>query len=127
MKKYFSLCAFILLAASIIGCKKDSGGIRIRFTNKSGTDFQQAIADKTSLGNIKNGASTGYILFEKFGTDTGFPDCKFTGILGGVQAVSTSVFYYCGTEKAALKEGAYDIAITIVQVGNVPHFHLLFR
>jgi hypothetical protein len=127
MKKYFFPCLFILLTASFISCKKNPAGIRIRFTNASGTDIQQAKADNTSLGNIKNGANTGYILFEQFGTDTGAPDCGFTGLQNGIQTGSTSQFYWCGTEKSALTEGEYELAITIVQRGNVPYFHLQFR
>jgi hypothetical protein len=128
MKQLFPqfLLAVILLTG-LSACQKDPNGIRIRFINASGTDIQQAMADNTSLGNIKNDASTGYILFEKFGKDTGSPDCRFTGIQDGIQTACTSLFYWCGTEKSALKEGEYDIEITIRRIGNVPYFHLQFR
>jgi hypothetical protein len=128
MKQLFSRFLFaVILLTGLGACKKETNGIRIRFINTSGTDIQQAMADNTLLGNIKNDASTGYILFEKFGMDTGFPDCRFTGIQSGVQRECTSRFYWCGTEKSALKEGKYDIEITIREINNVPYFHLQFR
>jgi hypothetical protein len=128
MKQLFSRFLFaVILLTGLGSCKKDPNGIRIRFFNTSGIDIQQAMADNTLLGNIKNEASTGYILFEKFGMDTGSPDCRFTGTQSGIQTECTSLFYWCGTEKSALKEGEYDVEITIRQIGNVPYFHLQFR
>ena len=69
------LTLIVLFATSFVGlnsCKKDTsnGKILINFINKTGAKIQSATADNIQVGNVADNGQTGFISFEKFGTDT---------------------------------------------------------
>ena len=126
------LIFIFLFAASFVGlnsCKKDTANdkILINFFNKTGEKIQNATADNISIGTIANNGQTGFISFEKFGTDTQKPDCKFVGLQNSDTLKCTSLFYWCGTEKSQLKPGQYNIEIKVYTNGTGKFFDLQFR
>jgi hypothetical protein len=123
---------YVFAATSIIclnSCKKDTTNdkILINFINKTGEKIKSATANNTPIGNIENNEQTGFISFEKFGKDTQFPDCNFVGILNNDTLKSTSIFYWCGTEKAQLKGGKYNIEVRLYTYSTGKYIDLHFR
>ncbi len=130
MKRNILFCLFAVVFFGLNACKKESAtdtGIRINFINKTGGTIEGAVADNVGIGQLANNAQTGFIRFTQFRKDTGFPDCDFTGMLNADSLKSTSVFYWCGTEKSLLEPGEYHIEIGLQTMGAKKYFHLLFR
>lgn len=121
-----------LAVTSFVGlnsCKKDAvnGKISINFINKTGAKIQNATADDIQVGSITEDGQTGFIRFEKFGTDTGMPDCNLIGLFNNDTLKSTSSFYWCATQKSQLKPGQYNIEIKLYTRGVNKYFALNFR
>lgn len=129
MKKAIIFFAFATSIVELNSCKKDTTNdkILINFINKTGAKIQNATADNIQVGNIENNSQSGLITFEKFETDTQMPDCNFVGLLNNDTLKSTSVFYWCGTEKSQLKSGQYNIEVRLYASGTVKYFDLHFR
>lgn len=129
MKRFHLLIVHAaVLVTGLSSCKKEcSSGLEINFINTTGATLNNAKADDTKLGNIVANGQTGYIHFDQFGTDTGVPDCDFTGTIGDKQLASTAKFYWCGTEKTSLTEGRYNVEITLITQDTAQYFHLRFR
>ena len=128
--KTFTLIS--LLTLSLVGlnsCKKDTTDeiILINLINKTGANIQSVIVDNVQVGNITDNGQTGFISFEKFGTDTQMPDCNFMGLQNNDTLKSTSYFYFCGTEKSQLKPGKYNIEIGLYTTPTEKYFDLKFR
>ncbi len=126
------LILIFLFATSFVGlnsCKKDTSyeKILINFINKTGAKIESAAADNIQVGTIFDNGQTGYISFEKFGTDTQMPDCNFVGTFNNDTLQSMSKFYWCGTEKSQLKPGQYNIEVKLYTSGTDKYFDLQFR
>jgi hypothetical protein len=120
--------AFLLVIILLASCKKDvDGNIRINFINVTGKDLSGVTVNDKVIGTLKENGETGYICFDSFGTDTGWPDAKVTAVAGGTELECTSQFYWCGTEKDELSSGKYNIYISIANVGGVDYLNLRFR
>lgn len=78
------------------------------------------------LGNFDKNSKTGYIKFDTFRKDTQMPNCKFKGIVNGDSIKSTSLFYFCGTEKEMLQPGKHNIEVIMQTVEGKQCFHLRF-
>jgi hypothetical protein len=122
---FFSIISFVAL----FSCKKDisTSKILINFINITGTQIENATADSIGVGTIANNGQTGFISFDKFGTDTNMPDCDFTGIFNNDTLKSTSKFYWCGTEKSKLRPGKYTVEVKIYKSGVEKYFDLRFK
>jgi hypothetical protein len=129
MKQLILISLFLTSFIGLNSCKKDTsnGKILINFINKTGAKIQTATADNIQVGTIADNAQTGFISFEKFGTDTQMPDCDFVGIFNNDTLKSTSKFYFCGTEKSQLKPGEYNIEVKLYTSGTTKYFDLHFR
>jgi hypothetical protein len=127
------LKSFIFIALSLMAlnaCKKEAATdnkVLINFINLTGATIQNASADSVPVGNIANNGQTGFIAFERFGTDTGMPDSDFTGKRNNTTLKSTSDFYWCGTEKSQLEPGRYNIEIKLYNNGTSQYFDLRFK
>lgn len=122
---------FVVFALCLIfgSCTKDAvkEPVLINFINHTGESINHAVADSTFIGFLDKEAETGFILFEEFRTDSGMPDCLFTGEIDHDALQSISVFYWCGTEKSILKPGKYNIEITISEMSGERYFQLQFK
>jgi hypothetical protein len=129
MKQLLAICLLVISTGGLFSCKKDEPNtqILINFINKTGSNIQNANANDKQIGSIANNSQTGLVYFEKFNTDTNLPDCKFTGLLNNSFVESTSKFYFCGTEKAQLKPGEYNVEISLYTIGADNYFNLKFR
>ncbi len=129
MKKFILIIPLAVSFAGITSCMKEgfNGKVLINFINKTGATIEHATADNIELGDIAHNGQTGFVSFEKFGIDTQMPDCNFTGLQNNDTLKSTSVFYWCGTEKSQLKPGKYNIEITLYKNGANKYFDLNFR
>jgi hypothetical protein len=123
------LCSCKKDVAANSGCKKDpsTGSILINFINKTGAEIQCPTANNIQVGTIENNGETGFVNFENFRKDTGMPDCDFVGLFNNDTLYSTSRFYWCGTEKAQLQAGRYNIEVKLNTIGADKYFHLRFK
>ena len=125
-------CAVSLL---LLSCKKDpgdgpaspayTGTIFVNFHNQTGSGIIAAKADTRDIGGLPAGASSGYVAFERFETDTELPACEFTGIVEG-KAVRSTLFF-CGAERDLLAPGKYDVDLRLVELGGEKWFEMRFR
>jgi hypothetical protein len=125
MKNLIPIALFFLTVFT--SCTKNATGVRVRFVNHTGAPIETATAEGKMIGSIGTGSSTGYIHFDRFGTDTGMPDIRFQGKLNGTVLESSSVFFWCGTEKSQLEPGKYSISVKTVQFNNETFFQLRFE
>lgn len=133
MKKLFKILMVAIIGLTITSCKKNSitdsntsDVILINFINKTNHNILSAKANEATLGNFDKNSKTGYIKFDTFRKDTQMPDCNFTGIVNGDSIKSTSLFYFCGTEKEVLQPGKYNIEVIMQTVEGKQYFHLRF-
>ena len=130
IKTFFAAIFATLLFAS---CQKGVGVstkdlVQIKFINATGKTLSNVTAEgKYIIGSLEDGSETGYINFEKFGTDTGMPDTQFAGLFGGSFRESSSKFYFCGTEKNKLKPGKYVISVRMIDLTEGEFFNLQFK
>jgi hypothetical protein len=129
MKNLRLMCCFAIILMIIASCKKEASNelVLINFINLTGAKINFAIVDDISIGNIENNGQTGFIEFEKFRTDTNMPDCNFVGIRNFETLKSTSIFYWCGTQKLLLHPGEYHIEIKLKTSNSTNYFDLRFR
>ena len=132
MNKIYSIVVVILVV--IVFCfnsckKKDTinNKIQINFINATSSNISNVTIDSITVGSLKLNEQTGFITFNNFGTDTKNPDCDFKGMLNGKNLISTSVFYWCGTEKSSLTAGKYNVEIKTIISGNEEYFDLRFK
>lgn len=123
---------FSVMLAIVLGfssCRKDAlnDSVSINFINHAGESISHAIADNVFIGFVDKDAETGFIRFDKFGTDSGMPDCNFTGQINNDTLKSISILYWCGTEKSTLKPGKYNVEITISEIAGERYFDLQFK
>lgn len=105
---------FIGSALLLVSCQKNElDGIAIDFRNASGKTLNDLSVNGQLLGTLSNGKSSGIRQFDTFGTDTGMPDCQIEATVDSQLLVGASTFFWCGTEKSALKPGRYTIEITL--------------
>lgn len=129
MKHLLACLLYVTILLGLNACSKDetNGGVLVKFVNKTGAQISNATANKIQIGNLSNNAETKFIRFEKFGIDTQMPDCDFIGIQNGDTLRSTSVFYWCGTEKSFLTAGEYHIEVKLHTIGAEKYFDLQFK
>ena len=128
------LFAGILLVSTFAACSKSEESteniesVLVRFNNQTEKTIHSIVIDDDYvLGTLKQGEKTGYISFKTFGTDTGMPDVNFIGTIDGKILSCTNRFYWCGTEKATLETGKYNVNIRIVTIDNEDYFELHFE
>jgi hypothetical protein len=107
--------------------KENDEAIFVNFINATGGRIEKAKVGNVVIGNIELNGKTGLIRFSEFGTDTGMPDVSFTGMLNGQTIESTSRFFWCATEKSALKPGQYIVHVSLQQYNNQSYFNLTFE
>ena len=128
MKQMIIFCFSACLFFGFTACTKDvdKEGIMVNFVNKTGGTIETASAANVQLGSITANGQTGFIRFAQFGKDTGMPDCNFEGLLNNIALKSTSIHYWCGTEKSLLKSGKYTVEVKITNIGTDRYFDLVF-
>ncbi|MFZ1706163.1 MAG: hypothetical protein WAT79_17590 [Saprospiraceae bacterium] len=129
----FLLPLVLLMSINMISCNKDvekvkcTADIKMYFHNQTDQRISNLIVNDVIVGVIPKGSNSGEVCFDTFGTDTGFPDCRLTGMYDGEILESTCQFYWCGTEKSTLSPGTYHININLVSWDNKKYFSLDFR
>ncbi|MBK1441537.1 hypothetical protein JHJ32_16180 [Parapedobacter sp. ISTM3] len=117
MKQRLSIWVNLLFVGSALflaGCQKNElGGIAIDFHNASGKTLNNLSVNGQPLGTLSNGKSSGVRRFDAFGTDSGMPDCQIEATVDDQLLEGVSTFFWCVTEKSALKPGRYTIEITL--------------
>ncbi len=105
------LLSFMLFLTS---CEKTGyDDISIDFYNASGKTLNELTINGQALGTLADGRNSGIRRFDAFGTDSGLPDCQINAVVDGQSLVGISTFFWCCTEKAALKPGRYSIEIKL--------------
>jgi len=93
---------------------EDTGKVKVIYTNNTGVDILDVVANEKRIGTFRKGETTGAIFYDSFGADTGMPDIAFTGIIDGETIESTNRFFWCGTEKTTIKEGILEISVNLI-------------
>ena len=126
MKRLIIPIAVCLLA--LVSCKKnEADAIYVNFTNQTGQDITNLTIDNTTIGTLKTNASTGFLKFDSFTTNSGLPFCNFKGERSNQPMEGLSQFPGCGTEINSLKKGRYNVEIKISQFNSTDYFDLSFK
>ena len=120
----------LFAALFLFSCGEDSpvpNAVYVKFVNQTGSPIRNATVDAQPIGDLAASATSSYVRFKQFGTDTGFPDAKFEGQINGETYGSTSKFFWCGTEKSKLKPGKYTVVVTLSEGPTESLFDLRFK
>lgn len=110
----WSTLLFIGSALFLTSCQKtELDGIVIDFRNVSGKTLNNLSVNGQPLGTLSNGKSSGVRRFDTFGMDSGLPDCQIEATVDDQLLEGVSRFFWCATEKSALKPGRYTIEISL--------------
>ncbi len=125
-----SVLTLLFAALLLVSCREDGlspRGVYVRFVNQTGSTIQNATVDAQPISNLADQATSAYVQFERFGTDSGLPDADFVGEIDGATHGSTNQGYWCGTEKENLRPGKYTVVVTLRQNDTDRFFHLEFK
>ena len=132
-KFVLNLLTVAAMCAAMAGCTEpnintDTGKVQVRYTNNTGVDVFDVVANGKQIGTFRNGTTTNYILYDSFGADTGMPDISFNGIVNGDTVKSTSQFNWCGTEKFTITDGILDVSVELLECkGDNPSKYFSLR
>jgi len=123
MKNLFiNLFIFVAICLATSGCEKrepqsddGSGNVKATYTNNTGVDIKDVVANGKRIGTFRKGETTAIISYDSFGADTGMPDISFTGVVNGKTIKSTSQFFWCGTEKTNIIEGFLELSVNLAE------------
>ncbi|EMR01019.1 hypothetical protein [Cesiribacter andamanensis] len=110
----------LLSALLIAGCADsfEQKVVEVKFINHTGYPIQDITVNAIPVGDLARGSASPYLVFARFGTDTGMPDADFRGRVGNQLLESTSRYYWCGTQKAPLAPGRYEVIIELVTLSE---------
>ena len=126
MKKTAIIFKIVLFCLVIMSCSKDDDiiGVKVKFYNETGLKINELNIGNMDIGSLEIDSSTDYIIYEKFGFDTGMPDENCNGNIDNESIESYNGFYWCGTEKISLEEGTFEMSIKLSEIDSIKYFRI---
>lgn len=117
------LIAFITFT---ISCSNDNAidGVKVKFYNETGFKIENLNIGNKEIGSLDINTNTDYIIYKKFGFDTGIPDENCNGTIVNKSIESYNGFYWCGTEKKIVEEGVYEMSIKLLEIESINYFRI---
>lgn len=79
--------------------------VRVKLYNETNFNIEELNIGNKEIGSLKTNINTDYLIYEKFGFDTGMPDEKCSGKIANDNIESYNGFYSFGTENSFTEEG----------------------
>ena len=126
MKKIKSFFWVLIFCLTILSCNKTEvlNGVRVKFYNETGFNIEELNIGNKVIGSLEINTNTNYLIYEKFGFDTGMPDTNCNGKIVNETIESYNGFYWCGTEKSFVEEGIYEMSIKLVEIDSTKYFRI---
>ena len=107
---FLLVALFALLFSSCSKNEGYSGNVKVRFTNSSSYNLTNVKVQNRIAGNLNAGATSGWINFDQFSFDSGYPAENVEVVRSG-QTIIQNYATFCYTEYRTITTGNYDITI----------------